>query len=376
MIKISKPFIEKNRLCVNVIDQEQKKLLWYEFEREYIKYLCTERLDGFVITLLLYAMKTGQDIICEEKLSEKLYYQISNFLIPTISNNLPIYKKINIKAELDNTILPSENRVGTGISLGVDSFYTLLSNLNNKTTNFNVTHLTCFNVGGNGSYGGEGARKLFNERNKIGRKFCMKNKFPFITVDSNISEIIMMDNLETHSFRQMAVPLFLQKLFSKYYYSSGYDFNSFKIDVHVAHYDLLNVHCFSTENIDFYSTGGEVSRIDKIKYISQFEITYPYLNVCTNQHNNCSQCKKCIRTMLELYSIDMLDYYKDSFDIDLFYKNLTKNLSDIIKYKNELYYLDILATMKKNDKKIPASAYIIGWLRRVKESIHSIRGHK
>lgn len=371
---LSKPYItkmdDKIRINVDIESNNKIKTIWYECDQTFEEYICTERLDGFIVTLMLYAMKNGEDIICQEKISEKLYYQITNFLIPTLTKNIKEYKNIKIEAQLSNEKLNSKGLVGTGITCGVDSFYTIFHNKNKQTTNYNVNALTCFNTGGNGSYGGEKARKLFNERAKINESFAKQYNYLFLKVDSNISEFLNMVNIETHSYRTMAVPLIFQKLFRVYYFASGYSLNEFKIEkAGLAKIDLLNVHCFSNENVTFYSTGSECNRIEKLKLVSEFEETYNYLNVCTDTSKNCSKCEKCIRTMLELYSIDKLELYKNVFDIDLFYKKFNKYCSNIILYKNNIFYKEIKQELKKNNKRIPFLAYILGILRIIKKGV-------
>lgn len=371
---LSKPYITeldgKTRINVDVESDNEIKTIWYECNKEFQEYLCIEKIDGFVITLLLYAMKKGEDIICEQSISEKLYYQLVNFLIPTLSKNIKEYKSIKINAQLDNSVLKSKGLVGTGLTCGVDSFYTIFSNKDNKTVDYNIDVLTCFNVGSNGSYGGEKARQLFNERASKDEEFARRYNYIFLKVDSNISEFLNMLNIETHSYRSMAVPLIFQKLFRVYYYSSGYTFNEFKVVKEaMARIDLLNVHCFSNENINFYSTGSEYNRIEKLDLISRYEETYNYLNVCTSTSENCSKCEKCIRTMLELYALNKLEIYKNVFDVDDFYKNFKKRCSNLILYWNDRFYKEIRVQFKKNQKKIPFISYIIGFLRIIKKGV-------
>ena len=375
---ISKPYITKNndkvRINIDIESNNPIKTVWYECDSKYEKYICTEKNDGFIVTLLLYAMKNNENIISKQVISEKLYYQLTNFLIPTVSKEICEYKSIKIYADLSNEILPTDGLIGTGISCGVDSFYTILSNKDSKTVNFNVDSLTCFNVGGNGSYGGENARKLFEQRKERGYKFAKEYNYNFLQVDSNISEFLNMLNIETHSFRQMAIPLIFQKMYKIYYYSSGYPFNDFSIDKNdTAHFDLLNVHCFSNENTTFYSTGGEFSRLEKIKEIANYKQTYNYLNVCTNSSENCSKCEKCIRTMLALYAIDKLELYKEVFDIEDFYKHFKKRCSDLILYRDDFYHKEIIKEFKNNNKKIPLTSFVLGYIRIIKKKIFIVK---
>ena len=94
----------------------------------------------------------------------------------------------------------------------------------------------------------------------------------------------------------------------------------FSID-DIAFFDLLSVQCVSNENTTFYSTGSEVTRLEKTAYISDFAVTHKYLNVCWYHLYNCNKCDKCRRTMLGLYALGKLDRYGEVFDVNYFYQN-------------------------------------------------------
>lgn len=354
VLKVGRPYIETDvyervvRLCAKLyVDNEEVYTMWYKVDEAYGKYFCPERSDAFVVSLLLYAMEHEFDIESEQKMSERLHYQLMEYLIPCIANNISKYKAITINAETTSEKMTNDGAVGASISGGVDSFYTLLRHLEREEKMYNITHLTFFNVGASGDYGGEEARKKYESRilwiedvvDQVGKNL--------ICVDSNVSEFLMQRHVATHTFRTLAIPLALQKLFSKYYFSSGYDFSKFMYtEKGTAQYDLLSVQCLSTDCLTFYSSGGETTRLGKIKYISNFPITYQYLNVCGSEATNCSRCEKCERTMLELYSIDKLDNYKTVFDVDYFYKHKRKYLSDVIVNRNCHDWLEIFQTLK------------------------------
>ncbi len=67
-----------------------------------------------------------------------------------------------------------------------------------------------------------------------------------------------------------------------------------------AHYEGVLLPMLSTETTSFYSSNQEMSRIEKVRLISDFEQSYEWLLVCWLHKPNCGKCGKCIRTMLEL----------------------------------------------------------------------------
>ena len=324
---ISKPKVckngEKTRLCFKITNKSEIYDAWYEVDSKYGKYLCYERADGLVVNLLLYAMEHNLNIECEQVMSDKLYYQLTEYLIPLISKNIKKYHSIKIISDVISTKIDADNyAVGASLSGGVDSFYTLLRHINRKEKEYNITHLTFFNAGASGAYGGDYSRLRYLDRINIINKVAKKLKLPLVCVDTNINEFLLQGHEATHTFRTLAIPLILQKLFNKYYFASGFDVSRFCFSpTDTAKYDLLITQCISNDMISFYLSGSEASRIDKVKYISEYDITFDSLNVCTAESTNCSKCDKCKRTMLELYALKKLDYYKYTFDIQYFFRH-------------------------------------------------------
>ncbi len=350
--------LNKTRLSCDLIVDGCINNIWYEFDAEYRAYICTERIDGVLVNILLYCMENGHDITSNIPVSEKLYYQLVNFLIPSISGNIAQYKKIEINAPVDFGTIETKNAVGTGCSGGVDSFYSILKNTDIITKSYNITHLTFFNAGASGNYGGDEARELFQNRYERMRHIANDLNLPLIAVDTNINEFLQQEHTKTHTFRSLAIPLLLQKLFGVYYYSSGYGFNDVHFDYKgTAPYDLLTCTCLSNENIVFYSSGGESDRINKVDYISNFDITFKHLNVCVSEESNCGRCSKCRRTILELYALNKLDNYNKVFSINEFHGMKNKWLGEMLSCKKtDTYMREIYDTLREKNIKIPLSS--------------------
>ena len=360
---INKPYIDGNKLISKIEYENKEYELFFEVEDKYIQYLCDDNANSFLIALLPFFVKHNYDVVVKGKISSKLYYQITNYLLPLLCKEFK-KEKINIKCELTDKEYNSR-AVGASISCGVDSFYTLLKHQNCDDPGYNITHLCFFNAGSNGEYGGEGARKLYKDRISNIEKFCNEYNYPLVTVDSNMNELIMMNHQCRNTFTTLACVFTLEKLFGKYYFASCFGFNGSHIDhFDTTYYDILNVHCLSSENISFYCSGIETTRLEKLKYISDKSITYDYLNVCVGSTaENCGTCPKCMRTLTELDSIKKTNLYKNVFDLDKFKKNRAKIYSEILINNkdrvNHEFYQEIIDECKRNKVKIPFSAYII-----------------
>lgn len=365
----------ENKIMIDIESNSSIKTLYFEVDNKYSEYLCDELYDSFVVSLLPYAIKHNEDIIIDGYISSKIYYQLTTYLIPLLCK---AFNKKLIKMETNvKEIYYNGTGVGASISCGVDSFYTLLKHQNQKDEKYNITHLTFFNAGSNGEYGGEKARDLFNKRVEYVGKFCEENNYNLITIDTNINEFLMMNHEKTHTFRTLGCVLALQKLFSKYYFASGLPFDGSHIDESdTAFYDILNVQCFSNENISFYCSGIETTRLEKIKYISNFKETYNWLNVCVIDESNCGKCEKCIRTMTALDSIGSLERYSNVFDIDEFYKNKSKYMVNILEYNREKLkhnlYQEIIDEYKKSNNNPFTLLIYIRSLRITKQKLKNI----
>ena len=186
MIKINKPYIQEEngyaRLCSKIEVDSDVWDIWYEVEVCNKQYLCYEKADAFLIGLLPFAMAFGHDVeIIDCPISEKIYWSLTNTFIPALSKYSDYYKSINLKTDISNQKFDSF-AVATGFSGGVDSFYTYLKNKGKKTKGFNITHLTFFNVGACGSYGGKKAEERFYERIKSFENFVCSQNLDFVKI--------------------------------------------------------------------------------------------------------------------------------------------------------------------------------------------------
>ena len=352
---ITKPYIQnvegedKTRL-VSTIKIEGKKdyEMWLEVKKEYGEYLTPEVADCFVVGLMLYAMDHNLNIKSEAPITERLHYQLTEYMIPALNKNIPSYKRITIDAPLANITFGGKY-AATGISCGVDSFYTILKNQNHsEESGLNVKYLTYFNAGASGMYGGKRARRSFQERAVKFHEVATQLGCEFVTVDTNMNEFLHQNHEATHVFRTLCIPLALQKLFKVYYFSSGCEYKDFRFEkFDPAFYDILTMPNLSTDNIRFVLVGGETTRQKKVEFIADHEIVKRNLNVCVWRTNNCGICGKCMRTMLNLYVAGKLDEYGDCFNVARFYRNRRKYIQWALLNQHKVDMPELVDTLKK-----------------------------
>lgn len=338
-----------------------KDILWFSTTNEFGSYLCHERGDAFLVAMLLYAMKRGEDIHILAPISERLYYTLTKHFVEIIANMFPDYHRIQIIGDV--TFEPIENAggVGTGFSCGIDSFCTVVEHTSESCSpDYKLTHLTFFNVGASGDYGGDHARDLFHQRIKSVRPCADELNLPLVTLDSNINEILGMNFLPTHTYRNVAAVLAFQKLFKTYYYSSGYTLRQFELNhSSSAYYDVYSLDMLSTNTTKFFSSGEIYSRVKKTDIVSTNPLSYKYLNVCVAAEINCSRCYKCQRTLVTLDLLGKLDLYNNVFDLNDYHIHRSKYFGRVLsERKNDAFQQEIYDAIKRDNFPIPFGAYL------------------
>jgi len=340
MIRIGEPRViesgNKARLICDILVDEKKKEIFLEVDLGYGKYLCTERADAYLIVLFYYAMRNGHDIVCDSPVTEDLYYQITEYLIPVlIEKGRGILKNITINCQTASNI-ENAGAVVTGLTCGVDSFHAILNNLNSKYRSRRLTHLIIMSLAD--SYKKKGNYEMIsNKLYEKARIVSEKLELPLVEINSNIRELFPIPPMHT-LIRTFGIYA-LQKLFSVYYFASGFPIWTFNINDSIttdsARYDLFLCKELSTKNLTIYSEGAQRNRYDKLEYIVDNDIVKKNLHVCIEDYINCGECSKCIRTMCALDCMDKLYDYKNVFDVEKYYNNIDYYLNKVIDLYNQ-----------------------------------------
>jgi len=352
--------------------------LWFAVDEEYECFLVTETADAFVAAMLWYAMTTGSDIVSLVPVSEQMLFSVNNYLIPALCTEGNGYKRICVEAPAINSRYSSIGGVGTGMSCGIDSFYTLWKYSDIEPKERRLTHLTYFNMGAifhpNSSKKRDYTLKEFyattdkmsEEKIKNAREVAEKAGIPLVVVTSNIdSDIYRGAYGYTAVYRNCACVLALQKLFNTYYCSSaGWpDYFDLTLSEGSEHYEALLCQCLSTESCSFVLS-DYVTRIEKTEAIAKYSLAYDYLDVCFNFHN-CGHCAKCYRTLITLDLLGSVDNFSPVFDVASYKKHRNKAYGWLLcarhgdaKEDNGVFARDIYRLAKSKNVQIPFSSYL------------------
>ncbi len=324
-------FIKDNnntKMCSDIKIDNRHNTLWFSLKNEDAKYFC-ERADAFVMAILPIAMTRGYDVICHDLMSKKLHYQLNHYLIPILNDETEIYNKMSIYADLTDKV-ETENAVMTSFTGGVDSLYTIMKH--GKESDFPIKYLCLFNLKSYYMYiEKRDEKENFYKQCERVEEFARQYNYEKIYLDTNLDECLSEYFSTVVTFRNIACVLSIQKLVGTYLLSSSRKATQFEIDPYISEaFDLLIVPLASTESLTFYLSGAEKTRIEKIKELTEYDISYKWLHPCARRgldEKNCGHCSKCLRDLATLWYFGELDKYKEVFDIDKYKKNLNQNLA-------------------------------------------------
>ena len=270
MLKIGKSYVayrgKRARLCADITVEGRKMTLWFAVDRRRRDCLALGRADAFVMSLLNMAAERREDILCEDPMSERLHYQLGNYLTPLLS-----LKGVSIEAPLEAERFPNQGAVGTAFSGSIDSLYTIMCH--GKESEYPLTHLLVLNAGalegkGRGSFCG----RLWRAK-VLAKSLGMEA----VGIDTNLQEALQESFYDVYPFREIACALALQGLCSVYLLSCGYDAAHFSLgNEGAACHNLLTVNCASTESLTFYPSGIEEERWQKRRELKGWRLT-PWL---------------------------------------------------------------------------------------------------
>lgn len=363
-IRIGKPYITKEGSTAiiqsDIVENGKEMKLFCQVYEEYEQYLCDERSDAFVVITLPLAIRKGYDIYCEAPVTEELLHNINTILIPHLVMGDSKLHPIKVIAPVDDTPIGGE-AVGTGISLGVDSMYTIMKYLDPDSV-YKDMQITHFMIANNSIdlkthnedsiYGWEEKNKASIERYEEAAKYFNK---PLIKMYSNLYSYLgrFYYHYTVHTYKTLAHVLLLKKLWKTYYFANSLPFTYFDLkdnsskDTYTS--ELLIMHTINVPDLSVYSSGS-INRIQKTVELADYEPARKWLHPCWDQEKmNCSKpyCDKCLRGLLALDYYDKLDVMSEVFDVDYYRENHFDYLYRLVEKKDDHFLCDLYDMMQK-----------------------------
>jgi hypothetical protein len=372
--------IKKNECIIETVYETGGKsdVLWYKIPLEYKDFLVIETVDAALVALLVLAMKNGEDIYVNGKLSAKLYYTLSVYLIDALCLSNSEYSRIRISVQsLSDNVFNDGKIAATGISCGIDSFSTIVTHLDIEE-NYKINYLVHFNAGSHGLFGGEISNEVYNKRLTRIKEYSKLVNLQLIEISSNVADIIKEEFQKLHSIFHLSCILAIQKKISIYYYASAYRFDHFYLNKKdTSDWDIMLLKLIETESVSFYSSMAQYTRFQRTEIISTYRPSYKFLDVCTDSHNakkiNCSKCEKCLRTQISLDLLGKLNKYKSVFDFDIYRAYKDKYIAKLI-YKKDSNQINKEIYLKlKLNKEIKLKHYYITMIPSIKNKLYKLK---
>ncbi len=323
-----------------------------------------------VATILPLAWLTGSDVYVDTL--DKGFHSSMNHLRDVFKTMLPLPSydtEIHVKQLVENNIDPMdyERRTGLLFSGGIDSFYSLASNIEEKPSL--VMH-----------WGVEGPpypvyKEYWENVNKTYREYAAKNDLNFNLTKTNVLDVVFSRKIE-HAFHRelyygslwvrlqeslvllcLAAPLSMKrfdKLLIAASMSPGSPSNSDINRPHSARAEIDEVISWAGLSVRH---DGFIQRYRKTRYLSDFmKDNKIQLRVCLarpgNQNKsdklNCNNCSKCYRTIMQLsqagsnpddcgFELDDTTFKKirDHYEangLDIYAKNSKEIIPEIIEH--------------------------------------------
>lgn len=344
MIRITKPYIvqmgPKSRLVSDLEIDGAVRPLWVEVNTAFEWHLVSERSDAFLVGLLYWAVREGHDIACDAPVDADLLYGVRNLLIPALTPGGKRTKRIAVAAPVTKDPIKNAGAVGTDVTCGVDSLYTIYTRSGNKDDPSGLTHLLYNTIGAHGV--GPETSGLYAERLKTAKSFAMDYGLPLVSLDTNLMEIVKVPSARNNIYAHCFAAYALGRLFKRYFVSGHWDDSPKKPvgnpqGMATSEYTHLLLRVFSTRNLSFARGCGNVPPLERIKVIFRNPLTFRYLNVCVSSVRNCTECTKCVRALLRLDALGLVDKCDTVFNLEIWrqerFKHIVRLFVDFLKRK-------------------------------------------
>lgn len=369
---------------VDAIFEENQ--IWFENPIDMGDILTDENYNAFFLVPLYMAMYYKTDLYIRGALSETLYRNMMDYGQQIFCNFSSDLRKINVI--VDNLISDRQfdgGYIGTGLSCGVDSLYTIYKRyILEESPRFKINSLFMFNCGTHGDYENPNTIQIFKNRYNMNKKAADEMGLPLYSINSNLHAFTHKIGEQKMGYIALHSCIFaLQKIISRYYMSNGTNYDEM-LKTWEHHYnfdfggfcDSYFIPLLKTESLEIVLEGAQYYRSEKTEIISDWNISQKYLNVCVSPETdgkNCCECPKCKRTLIPLEALGKLDDYKECFNIDKYRKKSKDALIEMmidVKKGDKLFSYDNMLFCKRHGVKLPSNKEI--FIYRVRRKLRNL----
>ena len=350
-----------------MVNPFKEDTMWVAVEDKNEDMLSTKVYDPFVLLPVYLGMHYGQDVCIEGNVSARLYHNVTHYLMSIFDNFSDYTQRINLTVKGFDTVEECDARlVGTANSCGVDSLVTIYDNyVMEQNPDYKINSLFFVNCGLIGRYS-DATRQLWIEKAALSEKAADELGLPMYLIDSNFAEFVYKIGMQKIVYLAIySCVLSLQKYVRRYLMSGNFsydevaEFGKNSRDFDIAEYsETYLLHLISTEKIKFVIDGAQYTRGEKIERISDWDIARKYLNVCytrTTHGFNCSDCNKCMWTLIPLEAMGKLEDFSQVFNLDIYKKNAPRWKRAFVSHEGkDAMETSIVRYTRKKNLKLPS----------------------
>lgn len=313
--------------------------LWFRFPQNLSENLST-RAEPFLAAVLPSAMAHRKTLVLDGDISERMLAGCEQ-IMKILNNWYPRLRIIPIRPrKIIRDRFPSTG-VGCFFTGGVDSFYTLLKNLDMEQDDGRITHLIY-------------VRDFDIPLEKKDLHAEVSSHLKEVAKDTGVNLIPVETNLRRLTYHNVdwflqdgagyaGVALCLSPLLKRVYIASTATYSTLPRWISHPLIDPL----WTSESTEIRHDGCEASRLQKVLwYVGKSPIALNHLRFCNRNYNNlynCGICEKCQYTMINLHIAGVLELCKTvegSFDPDRIRRLRVKHRETRDKFVDNLMALE------------------------------------
>ncbi len=290
---------------VGEVDSERGSFeLYFAYPAEYESYVSVAA-DPFAVAMLVPAMLWGEPLDITPGISSRLHFHLPR-IRDIFHTWFPALTRSQIRATAASTRTSEPPcRAATCFSGGTDSFYTLLRYRGRDALPSPLTHVVFM----------RGLEKPLDflrdveSAQHVVERIAARAGVRCIFGESNLRSHFEADWVDLYSGSALAATgLSLANGFSHFCIPSPY---SYRTMVPTSTTPLVDER-YSTERVAVLHDGAELTRAQKIARIIEWDeaLVLEHLRVCVMNRGgayNCCECRKCVRTMIALRALGVLE---------------------------------------------------------------------
>ena len=290
------------RADVRSAAREQPFVLWFRLPADEASAVDVQNGDPFVAACLLPAMSLGETLEIDAPLSEKRLDSVEELQSVYRSWDRSL-SRVDVRGAGTRHAPGGPRRNGLFFSLGLDSFYSLLKNVEEHPDDDDKTIGDLIVVDGFDHRLDRPKSAIFPTIVANARTVAERLGKRVLPVETNVRALT--DPLVNwahlaHGAGMASVGLLLDRAYCKVHVASSLGYACL---IPWGSHPLLDL-LWSTEHLTLQHADGGVPNSEKAEYLGRHQLALDYLRVCPLNRTvsyNCGECSKCLGRMMLLH---------------------------------------------------------------------------